>query len=82
MRLAQRVLTADIVRRAIATLEIIEMYPEDKYLPSFLVRGESEGVVFHAQIATDLDGKNIRIVTMYVPDQGEWDNGLRVRRRR
>src|ERR1035441_1663067 len=29
-----------------------EAYPDDKYLPSFLVRGESEGSVFHAHIAT------------------------------
>jgi hypothetical protein len=31
-------------------LEIVESYPEDKYLPGFLVRGECEGLVFHAQI--------------------------------
>lgn len=82
MRLQQRGLTAENVRSAIATLEIIETYAEDKYLPSFLVRGESEGVVFHAQIATDVEGENIRIVTMYVPRPGKWDNGLRVRRTR
>jgi hypothetical protein len=80
MRLQQRGLTAESVRGAIATLEIIETYAADKYLPSFLVRGESEGVVFHAQIATDVEGENIRIVTMYVPRPGKWDNGLRVRR--
>jgi uncharacterized protein DUF4258 len=82
MRLQQRGLTAEIVRSAVATLEVIETYTEDKYLPSFLVRGESGGVVFHAQIATDVEGENIRIVTMYVPRPGEWDNGLRVRRTR
>ena len=42
MRLQQRALTAEMVQNAIATLEIIEAYPQDKYLPSFLVRGESE----------------------------------------
>jgi hypothetical protein len=82
MRLEQRALTTGIVRRALATLEIIETYLEDKYLPSFLVRGESEGIVFHAQIAADVEGDNIRVVTMYVPNPGEWDNGLRVRRTR
>ena len=71
MRLQQRALTAEMVRNAIATLEIVEAYPQDKYLPSFLVRGESEELVFHAQIATDLEGKNIRIVTMYTPDPDE-----------
>ena len=48
MRLQQRGLTAGMIRNAMATLEILEAYPEDKYLPSFLVRGESEGRFFHA----------------------------------
>lgn len=82
MRLQQRALTAEMVRSASETLEIIEMYPQDKYLPSFLVRGESAGSVFHAQIATDVVGENIRIVTMYSPDPEEWDKGLRLRRAR
>ena len=64
------------------TLEILEAYPQDKYLPSFLVRCESEGCVFHAHIAMDVDGKNIRIVTMYIPDPNEWDEELRFRRKR
>jgi len=71
-----------MVRNAAATLEILEAYPHDKYLPSFLVRGESEGFVFHAQIATDVEGENIRIVTMYTPDPAQWEEGLRLRRTR
>ena len=82
MRLQQRALTAEMVRNAAAMLEIFEAYPLDKYLPSFLVRGESEGFVFHAHIATDVEGKNVRIVTMYAPDPDEWDEGLRRRRTR
>lgn len=82
MRLQQRRLTTGMIRNAMATLEILEAYPQDKYLPSFLVRGESEACVFHAQIATDVEGENIRIVTMYTPDPKEWDEGLRSRRNR
>ena len=82
MRLQQRGLTAGMIRNAMATLEILEAYPQDKYLPGFLVRGESEGCVFHAHIATDLEGENIRIVTMYTPDPNEWDERLRFRRNR
>jgi len=62
------------------SLEIIETYPDDKYLPSYLVRGESEGRVFHAHIATDVEGENVRVVTMYLPAPEEWDSGFRVRR--
>lgn len=80
MRLRQRALTAEVLLRSVSTLEIVESYPEDKYLPSFLVRGECEGSVFHAQIATDVEGDNVRVVTIYVPDPDEWDEGFRVRR--
>ena len=82
MRLQQRNLTAGVLRTALATLEIIEAYPHDKYLPSFLLRGEFEGGVFHAQIATDVEGRNIRVVTMYTPDSNEWDEESRLRRPR
>jgi hypothetical protein len=80
MRFNQREVTAGMLQDGAATLEIIERYPQDKYLPSFLVRGEAQGVAFHAQIATDVKDDNIRVVTMYTPDPGKWDATFRVRR--
>jgi hypothetical protein len=80
MRLQQRGLDADALGDAIASLESIEAYPDDKYLPSFLVRGETKGAIFHAQIATDAEGDNIRVVTIYTPDADEWDERFRNRR--
>ena len=80
MRLQQRGLDAEALRNAIASLEIIEAYPDDKYLPSFLLRGETKGAAFHAQIAIDVAGDNIRVITMYTPDADEWDEGFRKRR--
>jgi hypothetical protein len=80
MRLQKRALTAAMLHDAVETLEIIEAYPQDKYLPSFLLRGESEDCVFHAHIATDVEGRNIRVVTIYLPDPDEWDGELRLRR--
>jgi hypothetical protein len=80
MRLQQRGLSADTLVNAVYTLEVIETYPDDKYLPSFLLRGESEGSVFHAHVATDLEGANVRVVTMYQPAPNEWDQDFRVRR--
>ena len=38
--------------------------------------GECEECVFHAQIATDLAGDNIRIVTVHAPDANEWDENF------
>ena len=80
MRLKQRALTSATLQEAIESLEIIESYPQDKYLPSFLLRGDSCETVFHVQIAVDVEGDNVRVVTMYIPDPNEWDPGLRSRR--
>jgi hypothetical protein len=69
-----------VMLKAIDSSEIVQSFPDDKYLPSFLVRGEVEGRVFHAQIATDVEARNVRIVTMYIPVSDEWDSGFRTRR--
>lgn len=82
MRLSQRNLNASFLTESVGTLEIIESYLHDKYLPSFLLRGEAQDLVFHAQVATDVHGVNVRVVTMYVPDPAQWDDSLRVRKLR
>jgi hypothetical protein len=43
MRLQERRLTRGMLREAVDTLEIVEEYPRDKYLPNFLMRGDLEG---------------------------------------
>ena len=80
MRLKERSLNGDVLLRERVSLEIIESYPDDKYLPSFLLRGTFEEKVFHVQVATDVKDVNIRIVTMYVPSLLEWDVDYRTRR--
>jgi hypothetical protein len=80
MRLRERRLTSDLLIAAVATLEIIEEYPEDKYLPSYLVRAEVPEFVFHAVIAVDAAGDNIRVVTMYRPGPQKWNDDGRSRR--
>jgi hypothetical protein len=44
------------------------------------MRGDIEDVVFHAQIATDTEGRNVRVITMYFPAREEWDSEFRTRR--
>jgi hypothetical protein len=80
MRQQQRSLSVETLHNAVDSPEIIEVYPRDKYLPSFLLRGEQIGFVFHARIATDVVGDNIRVVTMYKPDREKWDESGRTRR--
>jgi len=82
MRLAQRGLDSSMLLDCSDNLEIIESYPDDKYLPSFLLRGESGAIIFHVQIAVDVENHNVRVVTMYVPNCNEWDESKRLRNRK
>ena len=77
MRLAGRFLTRDEILNAVDSYEIIEPYPEDKYLPSYLVLAATS---FHVQFATDVEGDNVRIVTAYRPDPNESEPDLKTRR--
>ena len=80
MRLSERLLGSEILLKGVGSLEIIESYPDDKYLPSFLVRGEFGGRVFHAQLATDVKDRNVRVVTISIPAPDDWDSDCRTRR--
>ena len=80
MRSRQRSLSVEAILKAVDSFEIIESYPGDKYLPSYLVRGIHASSVFHIQLATDVKGENVRIVTAYFPNPDEWDRDFRVRK--
>ena len=80
MRMSGRYISRDELLGATESYEMIESYPEDKYLPSYLVRAKSEGGVFHALFAADVDGDNVRIVTAYRPNPAEWESDLKTRK--
>jgi hypothetical protein len=79
MRLAGRYISRAEVLAAVETYSIVEAYPDDKYLPSYLLLA-STGNPFHALFAADVEGDNIRIVTAYRPNLDEWEPDLRTRR--
>ena len=81
MRLEGRFVPRRAVLDAVEKYEIVEAYPEDKYLPSYLVLARHGHEAFHILFATDVEGKNVRIVTVYRPDPQEWGPDLRTRRR-
>ena len=64
MRLAGRHISRDEVFEATESYEIIESYLEDQYLPSYLVWARSGQGPFHVLLAADVDGDNLRIVTV------------------
>jgi hypothetical protein len=82
MRLKGRFIPREAILASTESYEIIEEYPEDKYLPSYLVYAEHDGEVFHVQIATDVAGDSVVIVTAYRPTPDTWESDFKTRRRR
>jgi hypothetical protein len=80
MRLAGRFIPRELILAAVASYELIEAYPDDKYLPSYLILGRHDQEAFHVLFAADVEGDNVRVVTAYRPDPGEWEPDLKVRR--
>ena len=71
MRLAGRFIARESILGAVETLELVEAYPDDKYLPSYLVLGRTGGDALHVLVAVDVEGDNVRVVTAYRLDAGE-----------
>jgi hypothetical protein len=80
MRIAGRHITRQEILEAVDTYEVIESYPQDKYLPSYLLLGQAQGSGFHVLFAVDVEGDNVRVVTAYRPDPNEWESDMRTRR--
>lgn len=80
MRLAGRYVSREELLGAVDSYEVIESYPEDKYLPSYLVWAASGDGPFHVLFAADVDGDNVRIVTAYRPNTEEWEFDLKTRK--
>lgn len=79
MRLAGRFIARQAKLDAVDTYELVEAYPDDKYLPSYLVLGQSAADSFHVVFAADIEGDNVRVVTAYRPDPDKWDGSRRRR---
>lgn len=82
IRLGGRFIPRESILGAVDTLERVEAYPEDKYLPSYLVLGRTGLDPFHVLFAADVEGDNVRVVTAYRPDVAEWQDDLKTRRPR
>ncbi|HEV7240963.1 MAG TPA: DUF4258 domain-containing protein [Thermoanaerobaculia bacterium] len=79
MRLERRHISRVDILDAVDTYELVEAYPEDKYLPSYLLIASN---TFHVLFAADILGDNVRVVTAYQPNWTDWMPDLRTRRNR
>jgi hypothetical protein len=79
MRLDRRHISRQEILDAVDSYQLVEEYPDDKYLPSYLIKAAS---TFHVLFATDVPGRNVSVITAYRPDPGEWYPDLLRRRSR
>ena len=80
MRLLARGIGRNDIMRAASVLQLVESYPDDKYLPSYLLLAQASPGPLHLLCAVDVEGGNIRIVTAYRPDPEEWEDDMTKRR--
>ena len=80
MRLEGRFISREAILAAVETYQLVEAYPDDKYLPSYLILARQGPEAFHVLFAADVEGDNVRVVTSYRPDPGEWRAELKTRR--
>ena len=80
MRMNMRFIPREMILKSIEDFEIIESYPEDKYLPSYLVYSKHENTVFHVIFAADVENSNVRVITAYIPDPGRFDEEMKRRK--
>lgn len=79
MRMKNRFISREMIQQSVNSFEIIESYPDDKYLPSYLVYCINNELIFHVVFAIDYQSENIRVVTAYYPDPVKWDKELKRR---
>jgi hypothetical protein len=80
MRLQGRYIPRQAIIDAVDTYELVEVYPTDKYLPSYLILARYGQDAFHILFAIDTEGDNVRVVTAYRPSMDEWEADLKTRR--
>jgi Domain of unknown function (DUF4258) len=68
------------ISEAIATSQLIEDYPNDKYGPSCLLSGVTQaGRPIHVQCSYPTRSL-VKIITVYEPDPAKWANDFTIRR--
>ena len=78
----QRNIRADDVKAMLQASEVVEEYDHDHPLPSALLLGMTPKLrPLHAVVAVDSDGDGmVWIITVYEPDQLNWQSDLKTRR--
>jgi len=82
LRMKERGLGRHEILSSVDSYELIEDYPQERYLPSYLVFSDHEGTVIHLVVAADFDHDSIVLITAYEPSAEEWSDDLKKRRQK
>ena len=80
MRMKERFISREDILSSVNTFEIIEKYPKDKYIPSYLIYAVNGDRVIHIQIAINRHDDIIIIITAYKPTLDKWEKDFKTRR--
>ena len=78
LRLQGRFVTRQTILDAVDSYEIVEFYPDDKYLPSYLLLGRVSGDSIHVLFAADVLDDNVRVINR--PSLKEWEADFKTRK--
>ncbi len=82
IRLVERKIKIYEVEEALNDATIIASYPGDKPLESFLILGFARNKKpLHLVVALDEENKYLWIITVYEPDQNQWNDSLTKKRK-
>jgi hypothetical protein len=81
IRLRDRFIPRESILGSVDTYDVIESYPDDKYLPSYLVFARHGGDVVHILFAVDVQTGSVSIVTAYRPNPDEWEADQKTRKK-
>ena len=80
MRLVKRSISRTLILDSVDNFVLIESYPEDKYLPSYLIWSTIQDIIFHILFAVDVKEGNVRVITTYKPNPDIWMDNMKRRR--
>lgn len=81
VRMIERGILADDIKKALSNLEIIKVYLDDRPLVSYLVLGFCEsGKPLHLLVAINDEKTLLWIITVYKPDTKVWTSDYKERK--
>lgn len=81
VRMVERHISTEDLLNGLKSCLVIEEYPKDRPLPSYLVLGFSGNKPIHAVIAVE-NRTMVWVITVYVPSEEKWKDNYRIRRKK